>query len=351
MAVNLDRVRNVQISKTQETAYDTAQTVDELIRVNAGTVLQEKVEYDDDRDLISGSEEADDQTVLAKRVELGLSQSKCRPNTLALVGGYALGAVATSQVGTNVYKHGFTPTTSHTTLASATMETLLLTGTQYKYSGMFCDSFQLSIARGADMRVALTSQWYGSGTRTAGSVAASEFAESALNAGGTHALWLAATTYGGTTGDVLSVSTSDLTSGGTSKNADLLGITWTVNNNVDLNFLYEPGGGQVMKLATRIAREQELAIQLMFNDITEVDWMLNQTNLACQWVVQGDEEDTSPSRYEGFNIIWPKLRVRVADVAEQDGRVIVSLVMFPLQDSTYGSVLLDVFTKKTTYLV
>jgi|TARA_Y100000310_G_scaffold473_1_gene534 hypothetical protein len=348
MAVNLNRVRNVQISKTQEAAYDSAATVDELIRVNADTLLTEVVEYDDDTDQIGSAEEAESQTVYAQRVELPLAQSKCKPNTLALVAGYALGAVATSAVGTNTYKHGFTPTTAHTTLASATMEVLLKAGTQYKYAGMFCDSFQLSISRGADRRVALTSQWYGSGTRTSGSVAASEQAESALDAK-TSGAWLAATTYGATTGDALSVATSDLTAG-TAIKTDVLSLSWQFNNNINLDFLYEVGSGLVFGLASRLARTQSLEVVLLFNDYTEVDWVLNQTALAFQWVVQGDEEDTTPSRYEGFNLIFPLLKARAAPLQNVDGRLAVALTSGVMQEATYGSVLLDVFTKKTGYL-
>tara|TARA_Y100000310_G_scaffold331632_1_gene405563 strand:+ start:23961 stop:25013 length:1053 start_codon:yes stop_codon:yes gene_type:complete len=349
MAVNLDRVRSVQVSTAlQETAYDTAVAVDSLIKVNAGVIAMEKADISDDTDLIGGTEEADDQTVLAKHVELPFAQSKARPHTLAFLAAHAMGAVNASLVGT-VYKHHFTPTTSFTTLPSFTAEVLLKTGVQYKYSGMFVDSFDLSVSRGADRRVSLSASCFGSGTRVTGSASTSEFAESALNAT-TAQVWLAATTYAGTTGDALSVSTEDLTSGGSGIKADLVSLDWNYSNNVDLDFLYEIGGGLGPNLASRVARSQTVSMVVLFDDYTYLTGMLDQTNYAIQVVVQGDEEDTGPSRYEGFNLIWPKARVSVADVQEQGGRLVMAMEVKPLQDSTYGSVLLDVFTQKAAYI-
>lgn len=351
MGVFQDRLRNIQVSTAlQETAYDTAVAVDSLIKVNAGIMAQEMAEISDDRDLISGSEEADDSTVLAQHVEIPLAQSKCRPHTLAFIAGFAMGKVLTSAVGATVRKHHFTPVTAHTSLPAFTLEGLIKTGLQYKYSGMFVDSFELAVSRGADRRVSISSQCYGSGTRATGSAANVEYPESALNAA-TAAVWLGATTYAGTIGDGLSLTTSDLTSPGTAVSPDLVNFTWNYKNNVDLDFLYEIGGGLGPNLVVRTAREQSFAMTLLFNSDAEVTALLAGTNMAFQLVVRGDQEDAGPPiRYEGFSLVVPILRYRVANRQEQNGRLLVAVEAFPLQSVTYGSVILDVFTKKTAYM-
>lgn len=350
--MNLDRVREIMVSTAlQETAYDTAVAVDSLIKVNSGVMLQEEIETSPDTDMIGGTEEASDATVLSKRVNFPIAQTKCRPHSLAFIAGFAMGKVVSSAVGlgTLVFKHTFTPVTTHASLPSFTAEHLLKSGLQYKYSGCFVDSFQVQLRRGADRRVSVSGQAYGSGTRVAGTGDVAEFAETPLN-GATAAAWLSATTYGGTIGNTLSLTTTDLTLS-TAVKADLMDFSWEFRNNVDLDYLYQIGGGLGLAEASRVARSQRVSMTLLFDNMNQVDQCIAQTNMAFQLVVQGDLEDPGgPKAYEGFSLVFPKLRWTATPLGQEGGRLVVACEGIPLQDATYGSVLLAVFTKKAAYM-
>jgi hypothetical protein len=345
--MNLNRLRNIQVSSgSQEATYDAAEAVDSLIKVDAGSIVMEKSQVDDERDLISGLEEPEDQEQLAKHVEVALSQSKCRPHTLAHIAGYALGACVSSLAGTLPYKHTFTPELTLASLPSFTLEGKLKTGLQKKYTGCFVDSFQLSVNRGADRRLAVTSQVYGSGTVASGTATESEVSESAMNAKAA-SVWLGATTYAGTIGDGLDITTSNL-SGGSAVKADLMSFNWDYSNGVDLDYLYEIGGGVVLNSVSRVAREQTISMVLLMDNYTEIDRLNDQDSCAFELMVRGSEIESG--RYYGMDLVFPVIKYKVADIQEQDGRLVVSIEATVLQDSTYGSVVLVVVNQQTSYM-
>ena len=350
MATNLDRIRNIQFStNSKESAYDTADAVDSKILANAGLMPEDEVSTVNDLDLIGGTEEASSSTIITQSLSFGFAQNRVKPHTLAAIASFAMGTVTTTTPtgATTARKHKITPSTS-TTMNSFTIEGLLKSGLQNKYSGCMVDSFNLSFERGANRFCNLTASIIGSGTVVAGTATESEVSEAGLNAA-TAALWLEATTYDGTTTDALDLTVNDLTSPGTARGTAVMGFNWTYSNNIDTDFLYTIGSGNQFGVAERVARTQELSLTLLWQDEAARTQFLASTDLALQVKVK-NAQIASEGFYYGYQVVFPKLRINSRPKSESGGRLIETIAFDVLQDSSLGSVELDVFNVQTAYM-
>ena len=350
MATNLDRLRNVQMStNSKESAYDTADAVDSKILVNAGVIPDDVVEVVNDQDLIGGTEEASASTLIAQSLSMAFAQNRVKPHTLAAIAAFAMGSVATTTPsgGSTARKHTITPATS-ATMNSFTLEGLLKSGLQQKYSGMMVDNFNLGFQRQANRFCNLTAGLLGSGTVAAGTATASEVSEAGLNAA-TAAVWLDATTYDGSTTDDLDLATNDLTSNPSALGVNVIGFEWEYRNNIDSDFLYTIGSGNQFGVAERVARDQTVTLTLLWQDEGYRTQLLADTDMCLQVKVK-NAQIASEGLYYGWQVVFPKLRIASRPKTESGGRMIETITFNVLQDATLGSVQLDVFNTQTAYM-
>ena len=350
MATNLDRLRNIQMStNSKESAYDTADAVDSKILVNAGVIPDDNVEIVNDQDLIGGTEEAGSSTLVAQSLTFPMAQNRVKPHTLAAIAAFALGSVSTTTPsgGSTARKHTITPGSS-TSMNSFTIEGLLKTGLQNKYSGCMVDSFNLSFQRGSNRFCNLTTSIIGSGTVASGTATESEVSEAGLNAA-TAAVWLDATTYDGSTTDDLDLTANDLTSNPTALGVNVIGFEWDYRNNIDPDFLYTIGSGDQFGVAERVARDQTVTLTMLWQDEGYRTQLLADTDMALQVKVKNAQIGAEGLFY-GFQVVFPKLRIATRPKTEQGGRMIETITFNVLEDSSLGSVQLDVFNIQTAYM-
>lgn len=351
MATNLDRTRKVYVSaQTAEATYDGGSTPDTLLKVDSGVIPQEAFQTVDDRDLIGGTEEPSDLIVVARSTTFPIAQVRCRPHTLGFMAGYALGDVATTTPsgGSTARKHTITPR-SALTLPTFEVQQLLKTGTQLKYTGLMMDGFTLTIpGRQSNRFCVIAGTAMGSGTVTTDTDTATEPSEGALNAA-TGAVWLGSgATYLGTTGDDLDLTVEEL-GGSPSDDADnIVSVEWQYRNNLDPEFLYQIGSGQVFGTSERQPRDQTVIVRRIWDGTTHRDAFVAQTDYALQFKVK-NAQIASEGLYYGFNLIFPDAQVTDYSIDNDGGRLVETLTYTPLEDATYGSVVLDVFNTFAGY--
>jgi hypothetical protein len=350
MATNLDRLRNVQFStNSAESAYDTADAVDSKIRMNIGVVPNDQIQTINDQDLIGATEEPSDAELLSQGLAFPFAQNRVKPHTLAFIAAFAMGSVATTTPpsGTTARKHTITPA-SAAAQNSFTMEALMKTGVQNKWSGLFVDSFGLAFERGTNRFVDLTGQAFGSGTQAAGTATESEISEGGINAA-TCGIFLDVTTYDGSMTEDLDTTANDLTSNPSSDKANAVSWEWGYNNNMDIDFLYEVGSGNQIGGADRLARSQTLRYTRLYQDDAYRTNIINQSEFAMQVKVR-NAQIAAEGLYYGFQVMFPLLQLANREVAEQGGRMVEILDFHVLQHATHGSVILDVFNVQTAYM-
>lgn len=354
---NLDRLRNVQFgTNSKESAYDTADAVDSKIRMNIGVIPNDAITTIDDQDLIGSTEEPSDTELIAQSLQFPFAQNRVKPHTLAFIGSFALGSVATTTPsgGTTARKHTITPATV-IAQNSFTMEALLKTGLQKLYSGLFIDAFDLSFQRGTNRFVNLTGQAFGSGTVTDGTAATAEISEGGINAAAC-GIYFDNTTYDGAQTEDLDTTANDLTSNPANDKANAVSWEWGYSNNMDIDFLYEVGSGQQIGSADRLARSQTLRYTRLYQDEAKRIWVVPATagaalpELAMQVKVRG-AQIAAEGLFYGFQVLFPLLKLANREITEQNGRMVEILDFNILEHATHGSVILEVFNVQAAYMV
>ena len=231
---------------------------------------------------------------------------------------------------------------------SFTIEGLLKSGLQNKYSGCMVDSFNLSFTRGSNRFCDLSASVLGSGTVAAGTATESEVSEAGLNAA-TAAVFLDATTYDGSTTDDLDLTTNDLTSNPSALGNIVIGFEWDYRNNIDADFLYTIGSGNQFGVAERVARDQTVTLTLLWQDEAYRTQLLADTDMALQVKVKNAQIGAEGLFY-GFQVVFPKLRIASRPKTEQGGKLIETITFNVLEDASLGSVVLDVFNIQTVYM-
>jgi len=330
-------------TRTKQTALATAQAVDALIRVSSGPGNIEP-EVEDDSDLVGGSEEPTSQEVSVRNYKLPLDQSKVKPNTLVFVLGAAMGTVTSSTPASSdvTRLHAITQQAA-SDFDTFTVEELYATGQQRQFIGCIVDSFTLTGSRRNFF--ALSSQVFGSGKYATGSASVSEVAEVSLHT--RDAVVFIGTAYAGATPDQDKTS-ADIT-GGSDKSSILEEISWSYNNNTDLDFLPFFNTGVTWGRAERGTRSQELSMTMLFVDMTEANNALNQTSVTIE--VKAISE-TFVAGVPPFNpatpldtvykygaaVIWPILKYTSANIQGAAGdRVTVAVTANVLEHASYGA--------------
>lgn len=346
MATNLDRLRSIQVSAlSKEAAFGTAEAVDSLLRLNLGVIPSAEVQTINDNDHIGGTEEPTEAEVYARSLAFPWNQTRAKPHTVAHFAGYAMGAISSTLVGTTVMRHVITPTTE-LTQPSFSMEAKKKAGVQRLYTGCFVDAFTLAVQRGANRFVNLSGQAYGSGVETAGTANVSEKLEGGLNAADA-AVWLDDTTYDGATDNSLGLTTSDLVSNPAPEGDKAIGLEWTFQNNIDLDFAYLIGSGLFIGNNDRTARSQMLSYTRLYQDDTFADGLLAQTEYCLQFRVRNALVEAG--YYYGIDLVFPLLQIATRKEQEQGGRLTETLTFHVLQHATQGSVKLSVFNLQAGY--
>ena len=357
MASFLGRSRKVMVSaRAKQSALATAQTVDSLLRVSSdpGNIIPQ---VEDDSDLVGGEEEPTTQEVSVRNYELSLDQSKVKPNTLAFVLTAAMGSVSSSTPASSdvTRLHAITQK-STTDFDTFTVEELYATGAQRQYIGCIVDSFTLTGERRNFF--SLSSQVYGSGKYATGSASVSEVSEVSLHT--RNAVAFLGASYGGSTPDQDKTS-SELNSS-SDESANVESISWTYNNNTDLDFLNHYNTGVTWGRAERGSRSQELSVTLLFQNMDEADAALDQTVKALQikaisetavaGVAPYNPTSTNDTVYKyGAVVIWPKIQYITANARGAAGdRVTVDITARVLADATYGAARAWVWNGVFTYL-
>ena len=228
------------------------------------------------------------------------------------------------------------------------------------------NSFSLSVQQGANRFVSLNTNIIASGTRAAAGSAQTEHAETQLNAASAGAYLLIDATDP-PDADIADAFTADISTAanrsqtlapGTSNLAAsdgtvhdiasrLRSATWDFSNNISPDDNYRIGGGKVLSDNNRGGRTQTLTLELDHVDDDFTVLLKNQYTCAFQMIVQGAEVETG--YYEGFDLIFPRMKLQSVQVTDSGGNLVDRLVYQILEDSgaTYKSVYFDVFADST----
>jgi hypothetical protein len=141
----------------RETAINTEQTLDSLLKVDLASILKYARRTESDEDEATGYEEGTMLYDLGALGSLPFVQSKAKPHDVALIGGFGLGAVSTAVAGTG-YKHTITPIPGDlddsrsvpSMTAAMRMGKQLLT---HRLASLFVNNFSLSFERDSWLKV------------------------------------------------------------------------------------------------------------------------------------------------------------------------------------------------------
>jgi len=339
--------RAVYVSaNSKEATYDSAQTIDTELRLTSPPVKVKK-EMENDLDEIGGLEESTQLFELAQSAAFELTQSKCRPATLAFIAAYAMGSVASAQEGVFAsYKHSFTPQSGFD-LPSFTFHDYVTSGFYKKYTGCFLDGFTLSVARKGFWNI--SAPGFGSGTIAAGSGSAAVVSESPMRAGDAK-VWYSTGGFGDPS--TQSKTTSDLGSTLSDITARIIDANWGYNNNVPLDECYAFNGAGVLSRAIRGRRNQSFNCTLEFDASgSEVDHFLNQQALSFEIESYNSTlVAAGGAQYYGFDLIFPQLKIKDANPVGGPNDTITCPIEFEVMESAaYGSALLDVYNAQAAY--
>jgi hypothetical protein len=318
--------------------YKKEATYDAAVTINASNfcTLKGFSDYDpdwadevsDDLETVSGSEYATEQEIIKQGFSLTYEEPKARPNTIIGMIAGAFGSLTPTQDGGfTAYKHKGNPVTVGTGLPSFNLIGKK-GGIQYLQKGCMVNSVELSGEEAGPVK--LSAEIFGSGTRATDATSfVAKVSEPRLYAKDSK-LWLedgASISIDAT----LTQGLENISSGTpTSLGPRVKSWRWKFMNNLEGQGGF--GGGGVFQDMDYGRRAVELAMTLRFNDTTELDYYLNQTNLALEL----DCKTTTlvaagGSFYYGFQLVVPSFKLKkapmpkggVGDVLTQDFEIII----------------------------
>jgi hypothetical protein len=359
VATNLNRIRKLYVSAdSKESTYGTAVATDSMLKVDAGVITNREVGVVSNNDLVGGTEEPTEQFLTNQSVALPIAQARVKPHTLATIATYGIGKVTTTTPSgaSSARKHQITTSGSPTaSMLSFTAEGILKSGVNQVYPGVFVDSFNFSVNRGANQFASLTSSCYGCGTVSSGSDNNRTEKDENPISGSTAGIAIGTGVYDGDTkGDNSEPTNWDIASA-TDITGQVTSFEYSYANNVDRDFLYQVGGGKVYNIAEKTARSQTITITKLWQDDTYRTGLYNQTSYSLQARFKGDQIG-GEGVYYGACFTVPKAVLQSADVSDDGGRIVETLTFLPLWDATtggtpdpFGSVIIDVFNTQTAY--
>lgn len=344
-------------------AFGTYGTVDSLFNVTSGFWTR-TVERQDDLDEYTGYEEdtsSGTQRILSSAVN-GPMAGRATPHAVAILGIGALGTWSSGTAGTlgtsaTAYRHRIRPMKGTAgTQGAGTLPALHVTESlsgasdlQFDYQSCMVNSFGLSATRKS--WVEYTAELIGNGVWRASTVAKpSAVSESYLKAGDCSIFFgtsLAATPAQSKTapGDI----TGTAYGAAIEVTSRVVSFNWQVNNNLPTDQNYGFNSGTTADHNDRGRRTQTLSMTLELHNSGQLSLLENQKTLALEF--ECFNELIESNAYYGFNLGFPRLIVESFAVNSATGDMVTVDYTFKVgEDTTKGSVLLDVYNTRSAYL-
>lgn len=342
-------------AKTYEGTWGTAEAEADLcpFRVDSDP-FEVAPEFQDDTDLIGGSEEPTSQQELARVVTGTISQPRVQPHLLAAIASFSMASsVSSSLVDTSAYRHVIEPNTSDFLLKSFTALDLYTAAYYEEHIGCMVNSFTLSTGRKGWL--SLSADILGSGKTvqsglTVGSLG-SEVSEVYLKAGDAY-IWLGESPSENLPG-TWQQHAEDLVGTPTAVRTKFGDFSWKYNNNPAQDSLYEPGSGIYMGRAERDKRSQTLSFSVEIEDLTYLDYLTGQTELQMEFDFMSGVLAGDASIYYGAQIIFPSLKLISCKPTGGTGKLIAECeakVMENDESTPDPTVEVVVWNKQATYL-
>ena len=364
----LNRLRCFRVSAAaKEAAFlvgNQAQ-IDQMIPVNTTTFPTPEHTFETEEDLLTCTLESNEQVLVAKNNTMSVDVPRVRPNALAFFVAYALGDVMTTSFSTdfaNVRRHKI-EISSDDDLPSFTLEEEIESNIAALYQGCGVLDFSITASLGTTRTLDLSAN-LNMAKRTGGTNPddATQVAESPLNAAKS-AIFLGTGKYDGKGGNIYGVNGGEaapyanLVAGPNGRanidtnpaniTARVHSITWSYNNNINLDGLYRLGGGLFPSVWKRGSPSQTVDVNFDYTDESEFDRFDEQTDLALQWSTESGAAGTAANYdpdgaandfaagkadvYFGFNAVWPKVRYQGYQRAEVDGSQVIQATFTVLQ--------------------
>ncbi len=199
-----------------------------------------------------------------------------------------------------------------------------------QWTGCMLSRFELSAERKGFVR--LGGRIFASGSNTTpGTARPAEISETYLKMG--DCAFTIAGTFDGRT-----------FSGGTNINAKVRSFTYASEFDIPDELVYEPSGVDKPKRAERGRRRESLSLDVEFDDATERDYVLNQTNLNLLIQMVG-----ASGSYD-VKLILPQFRFNGFPQSGGVGVMTLSQEAAVQQHATYGPIMIQVANQQVDYL-
>ena len=302
----------------------------------------------DDKDSVSGAEHGTDQEIVAQNVDISYKEARAKPNTLAGLSALTLGAITSTKDGAfNAWRHKCTPVPAGSALPSIQVEARK-GGVQYAYRGVKCGSLKLAGEAGG--YISLEAALKGSGTRV---VSATAFAPSIIESWmklSNCKVWME-------TGANIAISAAlvqdaeDISSA-TPDDLKVRMRSFSVGWDNAIEGQAGMGGGGVFQDLDYGRRKAELSFSLLFNDVTELNYFLNQEPMAIEFDLKGALIAVGGSMFFGAQIIIPRFKLKKAPLPKGGpGDILTCDFECDVQDDgTNAPLIIETYNARAAYL-
>lgn len=343
-------------------AYGSYGTVDSAFNVTSGP-WNRTAERTPDTDEYTGYEEDTSSgtgRVLAVSVQ-GDIAGRATPHILAILGAAALGSWSSATAGTlgtaaTAYKHRIFPIKGTVgTQGAGTLPALMVceslsgaTDFEFDYRSCMVNTFSISASK--KNWVQYTASLVGDGNFRASTVAKSAVVSEAYLKAGDVTLFLGTALAATMT---QSKATADVTGTAYGSAINVTGkvidFKWDINNNLPLDEGYAMNSGTTRGNNDRGVRTQALTITMELHSSAQLALLESQKTMAAE--LECFNELIESNAYYGFNLGWPKLSMLTCvPSGGPREKMKVAMTFHVGEDTTKGSVLLDIYNTRSAYL-
>ena len=345
--------------------FGTWGTADSAFNVTSGPWAP-TIERKSDLDEYTGYEE-DSSSGTSRIIAMSIGgqiSGRATPHIIAVLGAAALGSWSSATAGTlgtlaTAYRHRIRPLkVALGTLGAGNLPFLTvsesLSGTsdfQFDYQSAAVTSFSISTKR-KDW-IQFTAELLGNGVRRTSSVAKpAVLSETYLKAGDVRIYF--GTAIAATLGTQSKATSVDITGTayGTTPDvtARVIDFNWSINNNLAADDGYGMDSGTTRDHLDRGPRTQSLKITLELNNSAQ--WTMLESAKVLALELECYNTLIESNAYYGFNLGFPKLSVKTAAVAGGPrDKMTIAYDFDVLEDTTKGSVMLDVYNTRVAYAI
>lgn len=356
--------RRIALNTGTGYAYGVWGTADSTFNVTSGPATP-SIERQNNLDEYTGYEEdtsAGTSRILAESLSLTVA-GRATPHLLATLLCGALGTWSTGTAGglgtlATAYRHRIRPIKGTTGLQGmgtlpvfTAIETLSgATDLQYAYRDLMVSSWTLSAERKGWMQ--FSAELIGSGAVRADTSMMPPVVSEAYLKAGDIAIFLGNSLASTLTQSKVASGDITGTAYGTSPvvTGKVISFNWTGNNNLQLDDGYGMNSGTIRDHLDRGARTQTLALTMELHDAGQIALLRNQKTVAIEFECYNELIESGA--YYGINLGFPRLHVQ-GDLTIAGGpreKMTVTMNFEVGEDTTKGSVLVDVYNKRTAYL-